>query len=228
MKPQLLETQDAQTLQSLGRASVQIVHDIKNQLNGLKLYATFLRKRMEKSERPADEQETVSKLIAGLDRAASGLTTLVQYGRPIELKKQSGVDVQNVMRVVSSGLTRIPTGALNRSMVIESEVGSLTGEFDPALLTDALQAISMGALKMQPHDSPGTTIKVQLRREDRQSGPTAVIEWKDVNASEVDPFQSFAGSEAIRMSLAAKIVEAHGGEAQHEGNLLRVRLPLSQ
>ena len=46
----------------------------------------------------ADEMETVNKLIAGLDRAAGDLSTLVQYGRPIELQKQPGVDVQKIMR----------------------------------------------------------------------------------------------------------------------------------
>src|SRR6266581_1717691 len=54
----------------LGRASVIIVHDIKNQLNGLKLYATFLRKRLDRDERPQDERETVAKLMAGLDPSA--------------------------------------------------------------------------------------------------------------------------------------------------------------
>ena len=70
MKPLLSESQDNEALQALGRASVQIVHDLKNHLNGLKLYATFLRKRMEKNQRPDDELETVNKLIAGLDRTA--------------------------------------------------------------------------------------------------------------------------------------------------------------
>jgi len=65
MKPLLSESEDNDTLRTLGQASVQIVHDLKNQLNGLKLYATFLRNRMEKSERPADELETINKLIAG-------------------------------------------------------------------------------------------------------------------------------------------------------------------
>jgi hypothetical protein len=41
-----------------------------------------------------------------------------------------------------------------------------------------------------------------------------------------DPFHSFAGSDALRMSLAAKIIEAHGGEAGQATNTLRVRLPL--
>ena len=70
MKPLLTETHDAEALHELGRASVQVVHDLKNQINGLKLYATFLRKRMEKAERPADELETVAKLLAGPARAA--------------------------------------------------------------------------------------------------------------------------------------------------------------
>src|SRR5205809_7550166 len=97
MKPLLSEERDDETLQNLGRASLQIIHDIKNQLNGLKLYATFLRKRMEKGGQPADEQETVAKLVAGLERAANDLTVLVQYSCPIEIHKKYGVDIQNYM-----------------------------------------------------------------------------------------------------------------------------------
>ena len=71
MKPLLSEYQDKESLWALGRASVQIVHDLRNHLNGLKLYATFLKRRMEKGDRPVDELETVNKLIDGLDRTAS-------------------------------------------------------------------------------------------------------------------------------------------------------------
>jgi len=77
---------------------MQIVHDLKNQLNGLKLYATFLRRRIEKSERPGDEQETVEKLINGLNRAAEDLSLIVRYGQPVELKKQAGVDVNKLLQ----------------------------------------------------------------------------------------------------------------------------------
>src|SRR6185503_6632053 len=58
---------DASALQDLGRATHKIVHDLKNQLNGLKLYATFLRKRLEREDHSPEERETVAKLIAGLD-----------------------------------------------------------------------------------------------------------------------------------------------------------------
>jgi hypothetical protein len=41
-----------------------------------------------------------------------------------------------------------------------------------------------------------------------------------------DPFHSFAGSEGLRMSLAAKIIEAHGGRAASTADTLEVQLPL--
>ena len=104
MKPLMSESEDQQSLQALGRASVQIVHDLKNQLNGLKLYATFLRKRMEKSERPSDELETVNKLIAGLDRTAADLSMIVQFGQPLGLRKQPGIDLQKIVRSGSHSL----------------------------------------------------------------------------------------------------------------------------
>src|SRR5260370_26083719 len=93
MQPLLAKEQDSAALEDLGRASLRIVHDLKNQLNGLKLYATFLRKRMERGERPQDERETIAKLIAGLDRAAGDLTTLVRYAHPPELRRRPQVDL---------------------------------------------------------------------------------------------------------------------------------------
>src|SRR4030095_15507980 len=141
MVPVLSRTEDSGTLQDLGRASVQIVHDLKNQLNGLKLYATFLRKRLERSERPEDEQETVSKLINGLDRAANDLSTIVQYGREIELKIQRGMDLQKVLRGISA--------ELNLELTSDPDQSNIVGDFDPTQLTEALRWISVGVLKYQ-------------------------------------------------------------------------------
>src|SRR6185295_11720674 len=124
MKP-LSRIDDETTLQELGKASIQIVHDLKNQLNGLKLYATFLRRRLEKSERPEDEQQTIIKLIAGLDRAANDLSTIVQYGREIELKKQPGFDIQKVLRSSCSQLNESST-----PVVCEADADPLFGEVD--------------------------------------------------------------------------------------------------
>src|SRR5256885_16715730 len=84
-------------LEDLGRATLQIVHDLKNQLNGLKLYATFLRKRLDRDDHAADERETLAKLIAGLDRAASDMTALVRSAQPVELQCVDGTDLKRII-----------------------------------------------------------------------------------------------------------------------------------
>lgn len=224
MRPLIAPEPDVVILQNLGRASVQIIHDIKNQLNGLKLYATFLRKRMEKSEQGVEEQETVAKLIAGLDRAAGDLNLLAQYGRPLELHTQPQVDLQKVMRGVLGNSLDGRNSELGVSPVLKGNSEPLLGEFDPTALADALKSISLGAAK---NCKPGVTLSISLSRDQLAEAPTAIIEWESVNFERGDPFRSFSGSDSIRMSLAARIVEAHGGSAEHHENALRVQLPLT-
>jgi signal transduction histidine kinase len=231
MKPLLSESEDNDALRALGRASVQIVHDLKNQLNGLKLYATFLRKRMEKGERPADELETINKLIAGLDRTARDVSMIVEYGRPLELKKQAGTDLERLSREVAAKLNaenlsnRPPvTGGLAGSVVVDGQTGPLVGEFDRALLAEALRWISLSAIKMLTNKAGSLAIRLKL---DTESGRDGVIEWSVYDSSDHDPFHSFAGSNEIRLSLAARIIEAHGGSATSHDGVLSVRLPLA-
>ena len=70
MKPIKSLIQDDAALKEIGRASIQIVHDLKNQLNGLKLYATFLRKRLEK------ERDQLEKNVANITRQLADETFL--------------------------------------------------------------------------------------------------------------------------------------------------------
>ena len=227
MKPLLLETLDNQALLSVGRASVQIVHDLKNQINGLKLYATFLRKRMEKNERPTDELDTVNKLIGGLDRAATDLSVIVQFGHPVELKKQAGIDLHAMMNSVVTDLNAHPpaTDASKGLVVLDSAAEPLLGQFDPAALSDALRSISVGAIKLRGRNhEQGLIVRIEGRAND--SGRDGIIEWGGLEATGHDPFNSFVGADGLRMALAARVVEAHGGSAERNNGSLRVRLPL--
>lgn len=216
MKPLKSELQDSDTLRDLGSASVQVVHDLKNQLNGLKLYATFLRKRMEKGERPTDELETIAKLISGLERAAADMTLLVRYGRPLELRRQTPTDLA---RLVADSCA---------DARIAADGGPYEGDFDPVLLGEALKNINTGG-RVEGQQAEECASEVQLRREPSGSTHAAVVEWRGVVPADSteDPFRSFAGGAGMRMALAAKIIRAHGGEVEREGGVIRARLPLS-
>jgi signal transduction histidine kinase len=215
MKPLKTELQDTETLRDLGSASVQIVHDLKNQINGLKLYATFLRKRMEKAERPADEQETLAKLISGLERAAADMNVLVRYGRALELRRQPGTDLARLLRDSADGAS------------IETDGGPFEGDFDPVLLAEALKNITTGALGESGAANGGAT-RIRLSVD----GAGASVEWQgavgDWASDDEDPFRSLAGAAGLRMALAAKIIRAHGGEVSMEDGRIRARLPLQK
>jgi len=205
--------EESERLQDLGRASMQIVHDLKNQLNGLKLYATFLRRRIEKGERPADEQETIGKLINGLDRTADDLSTIVRYGQPVELKKQSGVEVEKLLRAASA----------DSPIVVAPGAEPVQGVLDPFKLADAFKWLCAGALKHQQKEAPAGEISITTAT----GGDQVRIEWSGLRQLDHDPFRSFAGSDEIKLALAAKIIEAHGGSATFADRSFIVLLRLS-
>ena len=199
---------------------MQIVHDLKNQLNGLKLYATFLRRRIEKSDRPADEQETVVKLINGLNRTAEDLSLIVRYGEPVELKKQSGVDVNKLLQGACANPREV-----GGAVVIESNSDSIPGNFDHFKLTDAFKWLCAGAVKhKQTEDGAG---EVTVTAKPANTGQV-LIEWSGLRQLDHDPFRSFAGSDEIKLALAARIIEAHGGTAKFIDRKFAVELPLAE
>ena len=100
---------------------------------------------------------------------------------------------------------------------------SVQGNFDPLKLTDAFRWISTGAVKYrQALAEQPVTVRVSATdvRE-------AKIEWSGLQKLDHDPFHSFVGSEEIRLALAAKIIEAHGGSATMADDRFIVQLPLS-
>jgi hypothetical protein len=81
-------------------------------------------------------------------------------------------------------------------------------------------------MKMITNKARDESLRIRLRDEEFEMRRECVIEWQVFDASDHDPFHSFAGSDEIRMSLAAKAIEAHGGSAERENGSLRVRLPI--
>lgn len=213
MTPQKHNTDDAAALQELGRASVEIVHDIKNQLNGLKLYATFLRRRCERDERPADELETVNKIIAGLERSAAELSLLVRYGRPVELRRAPRTDLAEIVRAASGGDAEIEAGGAD-----------FIGDLDAEKLGEAFADIAAAVRAQSPEEY---RTPVTLRRDTSAGGASALVEWRGVGSSNgKNIFGALDGNASLRTALAARVVTAHGGAVTHEGDTVSVRIPL--
>jgi len=227
MKQASARTPEKNALEELGLATLQIVHDLKNQLNGLKLYATFLRKRLERDDRPPEERETLSKLIAGLDRAARDTTALVRYARGVELHRQPHTDLRKLVVDAARGATTILANQ-PAPLKLEIESGSLPGEFDRAALSEALQAITEQAVGSTSSAEVGP-LSLHLRRVGTTKSPKALVEWQGVKPDTTEPrVHSLYGKATIHAALAVKIIEAHGGRIEYAPNTIRAWLPLSE
>jgi hypothetical protein len=100
------------------------------------------------------------------------------------------------------------------------------GDFDPLKLTDAFKWISNAAIKNRRNDDEGKTkpVSVKVAAVDNNR---AIVEWSGLKKIDHDPFRAFKGSEEIRLALAAKIIEAHGGSAKLAEDRFVVLLPTS-
>ena len=213
-------------LANLGRATVRIVHDLKNQLNGLKLYATFLRKRLERDDRSEEERETLAKLIAGLDRAARDTTMLVRYAQPFDLRRQPAVDLAKIVRVAARDVIQLETRLAHEQFQCEVD-DSMIGDFDPNLLTEAFKALSHEAVSGSGK-SQGV-ISLQARRAEGHGFPAAQIEWRAPGSQIKTAIpDSFNGYQSAYAAFAARIIEAHGGTLQINADNILVSLPLSK
>jgi light-regulated signal transduction histidine kinase (bacteriophytochrome) len=227
MKPAPAKAPEADALEDLGRATLRIVHDLKNQLNGLKLYATYLRKRFEREDRSEEERETVAKLIAGLDRAAREMTALVRYAQPIELRPQPRTDLRKIiLSVANEGVQRV-SGALGAPLPCDMEEGSLVGAFDPNVLADALNALTHEALVNAASKEPGT-ISIHVRRGEAAT-PAVAIEWRGLRPlAQAPASRSFDGYQSAYAAFAAKVIATHGGTIEFPAEVIRVSLPLAE
>ena len=214
MTPATAKAVDTSELEDLGRATLQIVHDLKNQLNGIKLYATFLRKRFESEDRPSEEREILAKLIDGLDRAARQMTTLVRYSRPVELRRRRA----NLRTIV------LEAALSSNSEALEPP---LYGEFDHNALSEAFRSLTQHAVS-HVSSRDRNQIAVRVNRSSLANSPEAMVEWRAAKFdNRNDPFGSVHKFESVHAALATRIIEAHGGRVEFSSDAIRAWLPLS-
>jgi len=214
MTPATAKAVDTSELEDLGRATLQIVHDLKNQLNGIKLYATFLRKRFENEDRPSEEREILAKLIDGLDRAAREMTTLVRYSRPVELRRQRA----NLRTIVLDAALSSNNDALEPPVY---------GEFDQNALSEAFRLLTQHAVS-HVSSRDRNQIAVEVSRSGSANSPEAMVEWRAAKFdNRSDPLGSVHKFESVHAALATRIIEAHGGRVEFSSDAIRAWLPLS-
>jgi signal transduction histidine kinase len=212
-----------------GRMAARLIHDFKNQLGGLKLYAAYLQKRF--ADNP-EGMEVAEKIAQGLNEMAEQAAILNKLCRPLELRVGPG----DLAPVVEQVMNRIgPKASANRvKMTANLETGLAGVSFDPRLISEAIEAIILRAVDASPQDAE---IGISLRRQDE----ALRIEIKDNGASldgqrRLNFFDPLAGDRlnrtALGLAMAKKIIERHGGQVSAQagkiaGTIVEVTLPIA-
>lgn len=216
---------------------LRLLHDFKNHLGGLKLYAAFLRKRF--ADDP-DGVEVCEKLIRGLNAMAERAKLVARLAQPLALAP-SEADLLPLVRQAAQDLNAL---AAERGVRIEFDFSEALPPLllDAAHVRQAIQAALRRALCISP---AGSRVCVSVRAE-----PSWVyIEIRDageaVAASRQESFFDFGAEAAsqdgveprelraeiaLQLALARRIVEQHGGyvaaaAAPGGGTAVRIYLP---
>jgi nitrogen fixation/metabolism regulation signal transduction histidine kinase len=191
------------------------------------LCATHLRQRLEREDRTTEERETLGKLIAGLDRAAKDMTALVRFAQPIVLRLQPRVDLRKIISDLVHDIGTRNTGGLPPIAIgTHFDNAELLGEFDPTALTQALSEITDDVRSMLK--SKEAQIFLHVTREQNNDNFEARIEWQGANRiARKNSFNSSIAGGTVHSALGAKLIEAHGGRLQCDGETIRAWLPLN-
>jgi len=192
-----------------GRMAARLIHDFKNQLGGLKLYAAYLQKRFADN---AEGMEVAEKIAHGLNEMAEQAAILNKLCRPLELCMEHGDPAPVVEQAMSKLGPRSEAKRVKITSLLEPDAPRVT--FDPRLIGEALEAIILRAVDASPEDGE---VGISLRRRDE----ALRIEIKDNGAPLDDErrlsfFDPLAGDRlnrtALGLAMARRIIERHGGQ----------------
>jgi two-component system, NtrC family, sensor histidine kinase HydH len=213
-----------------GRLTSRLIHDFKNQMGGLKLYAAYLKKRF--ADQP-EGLEIAEKIVEGLNTMAEQASLVSRLTRPLDLKREPG----DPSAVLDHAINDQKARAEARSVKIETKIenGLPKASLDTQQLRTAIGSIITRAIESSP---AGGLVRVEL-----QSKPGEMqIEISDQGETlsgeqRASLFDLLAADRISKTSLdlamARRVIEYHGGEimalaASTDGTVVRVILPSSE
>ncbi|HYE72215.1 MAG TPA: HAMP domain-containing sensor histidine kinase [Blastocatellia bacterium] len=220
--------------------ALHLIHDFKNQLGGLKLYAAYLKKRMVND---AEGSEVCEKIIHGLNAMAERSRLVTRLVQPMVLSLVE-TNLSAMLDEVVQGLNpQAQEQDVQISLDLSAEPPLM--KLDGILLRDALQAVIRRAIYVtEAGKRVMITSSVNIHDaviEVQDAGPRIAAERQkrffDLgrSAASLDGIeaQPLRDEMAIKMALARRIVEQHGGylrvnDAAMGGTSVQIHLPHSR
>jgi len=225
------EVERSQRLAAVGSLAAGVAHEIRNPLSSLKGFATYFRQRY--GEVP-DDVRVADIMIQEVDRLNRVITELLEFSRPMELKRKA-TDLAGLVRHT---LGTIEGQVREKGITIKADLptGLPVASIDPDRMTQVFLNLFLNALAAM---DKGGVLSVGVTRHDEDNLRVSVTDTgmgirKEDIGRVFDPYYTTKPSgTGLGLAIAHRIVEAHGGEIRLEsepgkGTTLTIFLPTEQ
>jgi signal transduction histidine kinase len=214
---------------ALGRAAVQVAHEVKNPLSGLLLYSMHLRDKAA-DKLPEGELLLVDKIIETTNHLNRTCEQVLDFARPMNLTLRP-VDLTRIVADVLQILEpQLAAGAIEKRL--EFGAPDLTGVLDQTSVRAALTNLILNAVQAMPS---GGTLTVRLSKTNGalrlEVSDTGIGMTEEQLENIFEPFYSTKSHGlGLGMPYVKKVVEEHRGTILVEsraggGTTIRVSLP---
>ncbi len=225
------EVERSQRLAAVGSLAAGVAHEIRNPLSSLKGFATYFRQRY--GEVP-DDVKVADIMIQEVDRLNRVITELLEFSRPMELKRK-GTDLAGLARHV---LRTVEGQAREKGITVKEDLspGFPEAFIDPDRMTQVFLNLFLNALAAMDR---GGVLSVNVTRHDEGSLRVSVTDTgAGIRKGDIgrvfDPYYTTKPSgTGLGLAIVHRIVETHGGEIRLEsepgkGTTFTILLPTEQ
>ncbi|HNQ00949.1 MAG: PAS domain-containing protein [Syntrophobacterales bacterium] len=225
-----LEVERSRRLAAVGSLAAGVAHEIRNPLSSIKGFATYFRQRY---GGVPDDVKMADIMIREVDRLNRVITELLEFSRPVDLKRKATDAAGLVQRAADT----IEIQAREKGIALRMELaaGMPPVFVDPDRMMQVLLNLFLNALAAMER---GGVLSVGL---DLQNGRTLRISVADTGTGipredlgrVFDPyFTTKPSGTGLGLAIVHRIVEAHGGDIRLEsepgrGTTFTILLPLA-